>query len=48
VQRPTIRDLAWSPDGDRLAFVLSAETMETFVIENALALAGTPDARASR
>jgi Tol biopolymer transport system component len=47
-QRPAIRDLAWSPDGHRLAFVLSAETTETLVMENALALAGTADARAGR
>jgi Tol biopolymer transport system component len=47
-QGPTMRDLAWSPAGDKLAFVLSAETMETFVLENPLAPAGAQDARASR
>jgi Tol biopolymer transport system component len=44
-QKPTIRDLAWSPAGDRLAFVLSAENMETFVIENPLAGATDTSAR---
>jgi serine/threonine protein kinase/Tol biopolymer transport system component len=42
-QRPTMHRIAWSPDGRRLAFVLSASGLETWVIENPLALAGTLD-----
>ena len=47
-QRPIMRDIVWSPDGGRLAFVLSASQVETFVIENPLALAGAADGSARR
>jgi Tol biopolymer transport system component len=43
-QRPTVRDIVWSPDGGSLAFVLSASRLETWVIENPLALASAADA----
>ena len=45
VQRRTIRSLAWSPDGGRLAFVLSASRPETWIIESTLALAADASAR---
>ena len=43
-ERPTLRDIVWSPDGTRLGFVLSARRLETWVIENPLAAAGAPGA----
>ena len=33
-QRPTVRDIVWSPDGGSLAFVVSSSRVETWVIEN--------------
>ena len=46
--RPTIQSVVWSPDGSRLAFALRASRLESFVIENPLALDGTADAIARR
>jgi Tol biopolymer transport system component len=43
--RQTMRDIVWSPDGSRLAFVLRSSRGESFVIENPLALAATARAR---
>ena len=39
-----MRDIVWSPDGGSLAFVLSASRLETWLIENPLALASAADA----
>jgi serine/threonine protein kinase/Tol biopolymer transport system component len=36
--RPTIQRVVWSPDGSRLAFALRASRVESFVIEDPLAL----------
>ena len=47
-QRPTLRDIVWSPDGRRLAFVLSAQRYETLMIENPLPLGGGPNARSRK
>ncbi len=47
-QRPTLRDIVWSPDGGRLAFVLTAKRNETWVLENPLALAGAADTGARK
>ena len=47
-ERPTMRDIVWSPDGSRLAFVLRASRLESFVIENPLALAGAADTSARK
>jgi Tol biopolymer transport system component len=44
-QRPNLHHIDWSPDGGRLAFVLSDSGLETWVIENPLTLAGTLAAR---
>jgi serine/threonine protein kinase len=38
--RPTIQSVAWSPDGSRLAFAVRASRIESFVIEDPLAIAG--------
>jgi hypothetical protein len=46
--RPTMRDVVWSPDGSRLAFVLQARQRETWVIENPLAATGAADASARK
>jgi Tol biopolymer transport system component len=46
--RPTLRGVVWSPDGSRLAFVLQARRLETWVIENPLALAGATGASARK
>jgi dipeptidyl aminopeptidase/acylaminoacyl peptidase len=46
--KPTIQSVVWSPDGSRLAFALRATRLESFVIENPLALAGTADAIARK
>ncbi len=46
--RPTIRSVVWSPDGSRLAFALTASRLESFVIENPLALAGAADKSARK
>ncbi|HET9387007.1 MAG TPA: hypothetical protein VFO67_17870, partial [Gemmatimonadales bacterium] len=46
--RPTIRSVVWSPDGSRLAFAVSASRVDSFVIEDPLALPGRADAIASR
>ena len=35
-----MREIAWSPDGSRLAFILSASQIDTWVIENPLVVAG--------
>jgi Tol biopolymer transport system component len=42
--RPTLRNVVWSPDGSRLAFVLQARQHETWVIENPLAATGAAEA----
>jgi Tol biopolymer transport system component len=46
--RPTIQSVVWSPDGSRLAFALRASRVESFVIENPVALAGAADASARK
>ena len=46
--RRTMHQVVWSPDGGRLAFVLSASRPETWIIENPLALAGAADAIARK
>ena len=43
--RPTLRFVVWSPEGSRLAFVLQARQIETWLIENPLALAGDASTR---
>ena len=40
-QAPAIRDVNWSPDGAEMAFVLSANRMDAWTIENVLAGVGT-------
>jgi Tol biopolymer transport system component len=44
-QRPNMHHIDWSPDGGRLAFVLSDSGLDTWVIENPVALAGALAAR---
>jgi dipeptidyl aminopeptidase/acylaminoacyl peptidase len=46
--RPTMRSVAWSPDGRRLGFVLTASQLESFVIENPLANVGSADGTARK
>ena len=43
-----MRTIAWSPDGSRLAFMLSSARQENWLLENPLAIPGRPDARARR
>jgi Tol biopolymer transport system component len=45
-QSPIMRDIVWSPDGSRLAFVLRTLRIESFVMENPLA--GTANASARK
>jgi Tol biopolymer transport system component len=45
---PAIRDLTWSRDGTRVAFVLAAFQSNTWVLENALAGVGSSDAARPR
>ena len=47
-ERPRMHNIVWSPDGGRLAFILSASRLETWVIENPLALAGAADGSARK
>ena len=42
--RPSIEHIAWSPDGTQLAFGVRATRVDTFMIDNPLALAGAVDA----
>jgi Tol biopolymer transport system component len=43
--RPSLQDVVWSPDGTRLAFAVRTSRVESFVIENPLALAADTFAR---
>jgi hypothetical protein len=43
-----IQSVVWSPDGSRLAFAVRASRVDSFVIEDALALPDVADAIASR
>ena len=46
--RPRIEHIVWSPDGTRLAFGVTATRLDTFLIENPLALAGATVASARK
>jgi Tol biopolymer transport system component len=46
--RPTLESVVWSPDGSRLAFALRASRVESFLIEDPLALAGASDGTARK